>query len=206
MTSLVFRRWILPSVPKRDLHAGALDLLQQKLHRRTRGDMRFLRVEQAGAEAACQIGFQLGDRVAVDALVTFGQPREVIHLALVACTRNDQRALDDGARIRLSPQPDRLEPEVAHDRRIHFLFAERPQHGAGIGAGGIRKGLGRPLDEPYAMALASQRQGLPQAGDAGAGDGDAACLHGIRAVNLRAPRLRGGGRRRPPVARPCARR
>ena len=183
-----------PRATEVNLHARPPGFLEQERHRLAWREVRLPRVEQTGGEPALEVGLELGDSLAVEALVSFRQSREVLHLAPVARCGHHQRAAHDGAGISVAPQADRLEPEIAHDRRIHFGLAERAQHGAAIAAGGIGERFGRPLDEPHAMAPAGQRQRLPQAGDAGADNGDGRFVHsrGRRSVSPRhafAPRV-----------------
>ena len=139
-------------MPNSTSDARAPDLIEQELHRGDRARRALPGIEEAGGEAALQVGLQPVDAVAVEALVTFRQAGEVVDLALVARAGDDQRAVEHGAGIGVAPQANGREAQVAHDRGIDLLLAEGPQHGAGIGAGGVRERLGRLLDQPHASA------------------------------------------------------
>ena len=114
----------------------------------------------------------------VQLVVAFRHARKADELGPVARAGDDKRAVGHHAGIGVAPQGDRLQAEVAHHGLRRLRLAVGREHGAGIGAGGVRKRLGRALDEPHAVAPAGERQRLPQAGDAGADHGDGERLHG----------------------------
>ena len=133
-------------------------------------------IVEPGGEPGLESGLQRVQLLRVELVEAVRHAREARQLGAVARAGDHQRALGRHARIGLAPQGERLEPQLAHDRLRRFRLAVGGEHGAGKRAGGLRERLGRALDEPHAMAPPRQRQRLPQADDAGAGNGDGACL------------------------------
>ena len=174
-----------------DLDAGAPGFLEQKAHRLERRDVRLRRVEESGVEPPGEIRLQRADAPAPP-LVALREPGEARDLGAVARGRHHQRAAAHRAGIGVLPNLQRLEPKGAHDGLGRLVLAVGREHGAGIGAGRLRERFGGLLDEPYAMAAPRQRQGLPQAGDAGAGDGDREGTHGADRHSPRATPSRRG--------------
>ncbi len=118
----------------------------------------------------------------------FCKPRQ---LSPIARGGHDQCASVDEARIRGAPQRQSLAAQFAHERRRGLGFAVWRQHGAGVLACSCRERLGACLKQPHAMARARQRQRLPQAEDAGAGDRDVSRCHSGRPSNVPSSRLAG---------------
>ena len=129
---------------------------QQKPRCCSRIDVCLLGIKEPCLEAPREIGLELRHVGRIEQPVSLRDPRETGQLAPVARMRHDQRAVADDAGERRAPYVERAKPEILDDRRRRLALAERGEHGAGIGTGGLAEQVLFLLDEVNGIAAVGE--------------------------------------------------